>query len=977
MGAPSREHLVCAAKELDLWPVRDTDDWRRQAKSFLDDRDRVHTACREVNGFNVSPTAGVAFVDLLIQAHVRAENEPLRRMSASAAGRFDVMSVRFESRETKERGGDECSATTAFGTLCRNRGTYAGLCFAHAHKCVFFEMDSERRLKPCGRIAIAGDFCRLHEHRREEVEEERKAEEELQRDVERAVTSDESSFLSRASELVARVVPSQPRTCKGTTKGNTPCRRPPERGRDYCNSHKDQDPKKDGEREPESDAPQTENIVDEVEHSGTSDALTTGNHRCQGRRRYDGENCLLRPRIGSKYCRHHQDQDPNYETDQLLHKFEKYVETRNVIEQTEMLEEVLDDVDEYALVTYTLLKSSNQRSAKISSMMGFRKPKTRQVDLTIYPSTLIFQYPDEQDNKDKVLDTYKLSQITSVVISAGQNPSTGLRTMRLRFKGKGAKNKEFVNISLDTAQEIKQVIKHLKVKQVIEARQFIETKYKDQPPYRRWLDQAKEAAAAEPSLTVYGVLFERNSQKDNELHKGYFQEKNDDDDTVVYWWGSSRNKRTGRKIGDGIALKQFLKELEDAINESHSKYTIEDSANEQGEDDEFEEEEITSGGVDISQSRDLAVVEQKDFSADGWLDELVKECDQEARDSAQGDDDDDTYTIKFRELVRDKLKLSGKDTEGKAMNERLLVPLGQYQKPSGFFWWDAGCRRQPIGDVNKLKEFGSRMDELFRENFADLNRTSRTIGDTFKRNTWARKKGLGRPLAQAFATAFKCQERDVPEVINDSERGKADENKFRVDMYGNVIAAEKGDVGEKNTYRVCAIEYDHVLPYSRGGLTNEKNIEPISLMANQRKKAKLLHGPLYYNGWNTGENRLDCGMTVEQFVSVWVYMRDETHDPKSGNPYSLRGLVKSIRGKKLIEACFMSPSYGGRTGWKELSAILCGNHPSLNPCDRNQPRPMGAQLFKILTAYADCFSLTDFLKTSKNCVYPHLPPYPQ
>ena len=97
-------------------------------------------------------------------------------------------------------------------------------------------------------------------------------------------------------------------------------------------------------------------------------------------------------------------------------------------------------------------------------------------------------------------------------------------------------------------------------------------------------------------------------------------------------------------------MKQFLKELEDAINESHSKYTIEDSANEQGEDDEFEEEEITSGGVDISQSRDLAVVEQKDFSADGWLDELVKECDQEARDSAQGDDDDDTYTLNSENL---------------------------------------------------------------------------------------------------------------------------------------------------------------------------------------------------------------------------------------------------------------------------------------------------------------------------------------
>ena len=326
-----------------------------------------------------------------------------------------------------------------------------------------------------------------------------------------AVT-DESSFLSRASELVARVVPGQPRTCKVQQKVTRHAGALPRGGRDYCNSHKDQDPK-DGEREPESDAPQTENIVDEVEHSGTSDAPTTGNHRCQGRRRYDGENCLLRPRIGSKYCRHHQDQDPNYETDQLLHKFEKYVETRNVIEQTEMLEEVLDDVDEYALVTYTLLKSSNQRSAKISAMMGFRKPKTRQIDLTIYPSTLIFQYPDEQDNKDKVLDTYKLSQITSVVISAGQNPSTGLRTMRLRFKGKARRIKSSLNISLDTAQEIKQVIKHLKVKQVIEARQFIETKYKDQPPYRRWLDQAKEAAAAEPSLNgLWGIIRTQQSK---------------------------------------------------------------------------------------------------------------------------------------------------------------------------------------------------------------------------------------------------------------------------------------------------------------------------------------------------------------------------------------------------------------------------------------------------------------------------------
>ena len=97
--------------------------------------------------------------------------------------------------------------------------------------------------------------------------------------------------------------------------------------------------------------------------------------------------------------------------------------------------------------------------------------------------------------------------------------------MRLRFKGKGAKNKEFVNISLDTAQEIKQVIKHLKVKQVIEARQFIETKYKDQPPYRRWLDQAKEAAAAEPSLTVYGVLSNATVKRTTSFIKAIFKRR--------------------------------------------------------------------------------------------------------------------------------------------------------------------------------------------------------------------------------------------------------------------------------------------------------------------------------------------------------------------------------------------------------------------------------------------------------------------
>lgn len=978
MVALARADLLAAAAKADLLDVEDSDAWRRRARAFLDDRDRVREVVRSVPGLNLSATAGAAFVDLLIQARVREENEPLRRMTASAAARFDVLSVRFESRETRDRGAGECSATTARGTSCRNSAKYSGLCFAHAQKCAFFEMDAERplELKRCGRIALAGEFCRLHEHRRDEVEEERKAEEDMQRDIERAVTNDENSFLHRSSDPVARAVPSQPQTgaakCKGTTQGNTPCRRAPERGMEYCHLHKNQEQKKNEERKPESDAPQSENNADEADHSATSGARSTDNHRCQGKRRYDGEKCLLRPQEGSNYCRHHQDQDPKFETHQLLHTFEKYVETRDVAEQTEMLEEVLDVVDEYAVATYTLLKSSNQRSAKISSMLGFRRPKTRQVDLTIYPSTLIFQYPDEQDHEeDKVLDTYALAQITSIVILPGTD-STGTRTMRMRFRGKGARNKDFVNISLDTAEEIKQVIGHLKATRVTEARQFIETKYEGQPPYRRWLDQAKEAAAADPSFTVYGILYGRNGQEDNELHEGFFEEKNENG-AVVYWWGSSRNKRTGRKIGDEAAKQQFLKELKDIVDVSHSRYAMEDSAYEQLESDKLEEEEIASGDVEFRQSQDSTAAEQKDFIAHGWLKALVMGCERKAREAGDPETESDRYTREFIRLVRDGLNLNGKARESDLKSKRLFVPLVQYQSPPGFFWWDANCDKQPIGGLDKLKEFSIELDGLFRKNFTPLNPDSKNISADIKAQTWEQRRSNRPPLATAFAKAFGVHESLVPAEVNDSQgKGLKGDNTFRVDMYGNVIAVRKGGIEEEvNKYRVCAIEYDHVLPYSRGGRTDWANIEPICLMANQRKKEKLLHGSEYFSGWYAGENRLDCGMTVEQFVSMWVHMSERIHD-RSGNPLSLMALISNSRGKDVIEWCFRSPSFGEQ-GWTALSAVLCGNHPYLDPRHRNQPRPMGEQLFKILQLYANTFTLDDFLRSSKNLVYPHLP----
>jgi len=69
---------------------------------------------------------------------------------------------------------------------------------------------------------------------------------------------------------------------------------------------------------------------------------------------------------------------------------------------------------------------------------------------------------------------------------------------------------------------------------------------------------------------------------------------------------------------------------------------------------------------------------------------------------------------------------------------------------------------------------------------------------------------------------------------------------FRVDMYGNVV--QHPDFGDSCT--LCSTKVDHVLPWSRGGLSTPEsgNIQLISWFANRRKSNKFLHGPLYVNG---------------------------------------------------------------------------------------------------------------------------------
>ena len=85
--------------------------------------------------------------------------------------------------------------------------------------------------------------------------------------------------------------------------------------------------------------------------------------------------------------------------------------------------------------------------------------------------------------------------------------------------------------------------------------------------------------------------------------------------------------------------------------------------------------------------------------------------------------------------------------------------------------------------------------------------------------------------------------------------------KFRVDMFGNVIADPESAAAKS----VCAFEVDHIFPWSRGGRTLRPNLAPVQWGANIFKSDKLLQGEeLGGGGWAL----LRCGLPVQGFLAL-------------------------------------------------------------------------------------------------------------
>jgi hypothetical protein len=150
-----------------------------------------------------------------------------------------------------------------------------------------------------------------------------------------------------------------------------------------------------------------------------------------------------------------------------------------------------------------------------------------------------------------------------------------------------------------------------------------------------------------------------------------------------------------------------------------------------------------------------------------------------------------------------------------------------------------------------------------------------------------------------------------PGFVNDDSASTTNPKKpniFRVDYHGNVVASKKGEGGELIEtdlevvhHAPCAIEIDHLLPWSRGGESDGSNLESICWLANQRKNSKLLHGPLYLNGWKECDSKgegLNNGISVDQFISLWKYVQECV----SNSSRTKRGenLEDTAMGKKLL-----------------------------------------------------------------------------
>lgn len=958
----SRQRVIQVGKELKLWEVEDTEAWRTKARAFIEDEAAIQRASGQIRGFNLTPTSGPALVDLLIQAHV-CDNDGLKRMSKANAESFNVETVKFTRKKRRARAlagepaGERCQATTLRGEACRNSGKYDGFCCVHAPKCQFYEVTGKR----CTTRAVNGDLCPKHAHRRFDLDEER----ENLTEKERAPSINSPG---RSSELVTTTsMKTSPgtltpprRVCKGKKlkvgkkrsdeADEEDCLALAMKGSDYCRHHHNQSTglslvvNADLQEEqqlvciPVDSSTETSELDETQAFNGESTSPCVNAKRtCHGKSRITGKSCGQRAQKDSAYCRFHQDQDPYFETDKLATNFR---EIRTLQEQKNAIE-ILDDIDEYAVATYTLTKKSNNRMRKLTSSLGLSKEKTRRVDLTIYPSGVIFLYPDMRDNEEgKILGKFKLQNLEVEVVPETRDDET--RTVRFKYlRSDGAPQKDFVNVKRETAQEIKNIVNALKNRLIEKARELADGSSKKEPPYRRWLDQVLHTADVDKGSDLREILYCRSGQMDNQLEDGFVEELDADGKSVVFWWGSSRNNRTGRKIGNANEKKEFCKELRTLLIKD---VCVEDSAmlteGVSTDDSRNGNQEVTSGTME-------GALRSRTYG--DWFEAAVDECKQKA--AHVGKPGDFEYQHELTALLTKKFLMDKR--------ERLVSQLDAFQR-DGVYWWDPDCQKFPIGDSRHLEPFSLALEQVFPDHYkpngvelldgqyVQKEKTRPSWPEKTKKECWDKLRNpVSGVLCKAFASAFDVEPAsDVATFVNDQN---APDSEFRVDMYGNVVA--KPGAAGLAPFSVCYTEYDHVLPWSRGGTSQSRNVEVISWIANRRKSNYFLHGTDYVQGWSTASKPLNAiGLSVEQFVSLWLNLRD-TLARKTGTQARLTELRSSKLGKRLVEdilykTCAMENS------WKLYRDVLAGGSTNMNgEYEQILPaRPRG-ELLKTLLAF--------------------------
>jgi hypothetical protein len=983
MPTVSREDVIKVGQDIKvgkdeeaLWPVSDDEAWRARAREFIEDEALVRRASGQIRGFNLTPTSGPALVDLLIQAHVGDDGDRLKRMSKGSAESFNVETVKFKLKKRRARAlaGEPCQGTTLRGEGCRNPGKYDGFCCLHAPKCQFHEVTGKR----CTTRAVDGDLCPKHAHRQYELDEERKNLVEQEQESSTASPGGSSQVIIADLIKPSLFTPSPSRrVCKGKKlkvgkkrsdeAEDEDCGALAMKGSDYCRHHQDQSPilsplvNTDVQEEQKlvsvaADLAETSESVETSTFTGESTSPSVKAKRtCHGKSRITGLNCGQRALKESDYCRFHQDQDPHFETDQLATSF---TEIRDIQEQKEAVE-ILDDIDEYAVASYTLTKKSNNRLSKLTSAFGLSEEKTRRVDLTIYSSGVVFLYPDVGDNEEgKILGKFKLENLK---VEVRKTRSSNMRTLRFNYlRGDGAPHKDFVNVKRETAQEIENIVDALKKKDISKARELADGSSKEGSPYLRWFNQVKDTALVDTDNDLCEILYGRNGQLDNRLEDGFVEEI-DEDGKTVFWWGVSRNNRTGRKIGSAEDRKKFCEELRSVLMKD---ICVEDSAM------VTEGPFIDAGDARVGDQEEVSGTKDEALkipSYHDWFEAAVDECKQKA--ALVGEPDNLEYQHALTALLTKKFLM---DTR-----QRLVSELNAFQR-DGVYWWDPDCQKFPIGSLQHLELFSAALEKVFPDHYGPRseNTNGLYVHVESKRPSWRVKTKneswdkLRNPvsgvLCQAFASAFNVvPASNVPAFVNDQD---VPDSEFRVDMYGNVVA-KPGTTGLAN-FSVCCTQYDHVLPWSRGGTSKSANVEVISWIANQRKSNHFLHGTDYVRGWSVASRPLkNIGLTVEQFVSLWVDVRDNIEQKKGKDP-RLPALRSSNLGKKLVED-ILYKTCAEENSWKSYQDVLNGGSTNANG-DYEQilpGRPRGALLKRLLALFATADDAEGAMEEARKKMY--------